>query len=111
MAVDEGLIGALHVQALRSVDLPADEPPYETFQASTIAALLDGAYDGDGTFAERARHGDLGLGTLNGCDGEMIAVDGRFFRADVDGAVHPVPPAAKSPFAVLTFFDPSHRFQ
>src|SRR3954447_7330189 len=111
MAVDEGLIGALHVQALRAADLPANEPPYETFQASTIAALLDGAYDGDVTFAELSRHGDLGLGTLNGCDGEMIAVDGEFLRADVDGAVHPVPPTAKTPFAVLTFFAPGHRLQ
>src|SRR3954447_1285784 len=111
MAVDEGLIGALHVQALRAADLPPAEAPHETFQASTIAALLDGAYDGDVTFAELARHGDLGLGTLNGCDGEMIAVDGQFFRADVDGAVHPVPPTAKTPFAVLTLFNPKHRFQ
>ena len=110
MAVDESLIGALHVQAMRAADLPNGEPPHETFQASTIAALLDGAYDGDVTFAELAKHGDLGLGTLNGCDGEMIAVDGRFLRADVDGTVHPVPPTDKTPFAVLTFFDPRHTF-
>ena len=37
--------------------------------------------------AELAEHGDLGLGTLNGLDGEMIALDGRFYRADVEGAV------------------------
>lgn len=111
MAVDESLIGALHVQAMRAGDLPADEAPHETFQASTIAALLDGAYDGDVTFAELRKHGNLGLGTLNACDGEMIAVDGEFLRADVDGAVHPVPPTAKTPFAVLTFFDPEHAFR
>jgi Alpha-acetolactate decarboxylase len=29
------------------------------FQASTIAALLDGAYEGDLSFAELAEHGDL----------------------------------------------------
>ena len=55
------------------------------FQASTIGALLDGSYDGDLTFAELAERGDLGLGTLNGLDGEMIAIDGEFLRADVDG--------------------------
>ena len=110
MSVDDSLIGALHVQAVRAAELPDREPPHETFQASTIAALLDGAYDGDVTFAELSRHGDLGLGTLNGCDGEMIAVDGQFLRADVDGAVHPVPPTARTPFAVLTFFDPAHTF-
>ncbi len=64
-----------------------EHEPHVLFQASTIAALLDGAYDGDVTFAELAEHGDLGLGTLNALDGEMIALDGRFYRADVDGLV------------------------
>ena len=64
-----------------------EREPHVLFQASTIGALLDGAYDGDLTFAELAEHGDLGLGTLNGLDGEMIALDGEFFRADVDGDV------------------------
>ncbi len=74
------------------------------FQASTIAALLEGAYEGDLTFAELAEHGDLGLGTLNGLDGEMIALDGRFYRADVDGVVHAVA-SARTPFAVVVAFE------
>ena len=36
----------------------------------------------------------------------MIAVDGEFFRADVDGVVNPVAAAEKTPFAVVTRFDP-----
>ena len=39
-------------------------------------------------------------------DGEMIALDGEFFRADVDGAIHPIPAEAKTPFAVVTEFEP-----
>jgi acetolactate decarboxylase len=105
--LDERLIRALHVQALRHTDLHAEHEPHVLFQASTIGALLEGAYDGDVTFAELAQHGDLGLGTLNGLDGEMIAVDGRFYRADVDGAVHEVSPSAKTPFAVMAFFTPT----
>ena len=66
-------------------DLHAERDPHVLFQASTIGALLDGAFDGDLSFAELAQHGDLGLGTLNGLDGEMIALDGEFFRADADG--------------------------
>jgi len=111
MAVDERLISALHVEVLRAGEDSAHRSGHEVFQASTIAALLDGAYDGDETFAELGRHGDLGLGTLNGCDGEMIAVDGEFFRADVEGDIHPVPPTAKTPFAVLTFFEAHHSFR
>ena len=87
--LDERWIRSLHVESLREEDLHAERDPHVLFQASTIGALLDGAYDGDLTFAELAEHGDLGLGTLNGLDGEMIALDGEFYRADVDGGDPP----------------------
>ena len=74
--LDERLIKALHVEALRHTELHAEHQPHVLFQASTIGALLEGAYDGDVSFAELAQHGDLGLGTLNALDGEMIAVSG-----------------------------------
>ena len=73
-------------------ELHAGREPHVLFQASTIAALLEGAYDGDLSFAELAEHGDLGLGTLDGLDGEMIALDGRFYRADVTGPSPRSPP-------------------
>ncbi|HET6998024.1 MAG TPA: acetolactate decarboxylase [Solirubrobacterales bacterium] len=103
--LDERWIKALHVESMRRADLHAEREPHVLFQASTIGALLEGAYDGDLSFAELAEHGDLGLGTLNRLDGEMIALDGEFFRADVDGAIHPVPPEARTPFAVVTRFE------
>jgi len=111
VALDERLIAALHIQSSPARDLEHEAGEHVVFQASTIAALLDGAYDGDVSFAELAEHGDHGLGTLNGCDGEMIAIDGRFLRADVDGKLHEVPGEAKTPFAVLTFLEPTHRFE
>jgi acetolactate decarboxylase len=92
---------------MRECELHEEREPHVLFQASTIAALLDGAYDGDLTFAELAEHGDLGLGTLNGLDGEMIALDGRFYRAAADGAVAEVAPAERTPFAVVTEFAPT----
>ncbi|HEX3173822.1 MAG TPA: acetolactate decarboxylase [Solirubrobacterales bacterium] len=104
--LDERWIRSLHVEALRERELHAERDPHVLFQASTIGALIEGAYEGDLSFAELAEHGDLGLGTLNGLDGEMIAVDGRFFRADVDGAVSPIPPQSRTPFAVVTRFAP-----
>ncbi len=104
--LDERWLRSLHVESMRRADLHAERDPHVLFQASTIGALLDGAFDGDLSFAELAEHGDLGLGTLNRLDGEMIALDGEFFRADVDGAVSPIPAAAKTPFAVVTRFEP-----
>lgn len=105
--LDERLIRALHVEALRREDLHAEREPHVLFQASTIGALLEGAYEGDISFAELAEHGDLGLGTLNALDGEMIALGGRFYRAALDGDVNEVDPGARTPFAVLTWFEPS----
>ena len=104
--LDERWIKALHVQTLHEQDLHAGHEPHVLFQASTIGALLDGAYEGDLSFAELAEQGDLGLGTLNGLDGEMIALDGRFYRADVEGMIHGVEPQERTPFAVVCDFEP-----
>ena len=108
VAIDEQLIGALRLSSAEAGEGP--EAGHRAFQSSTLSALLDGAYEGDTTFAELARRGDLGIGTLNGCDGEMIAVDGRFLRADASGSVSEVPAEARTPFAVVTFFEGRHRF-
>ena len=105
--LDERWIRALHVETMREEELHAERAQHVLFQASTIGALLDGAYDGDLRFDELAEHGDLGLGTLNGLDGEMIALDGRFYRADVDGAVTAVGAETRTPFAVVARFEPS----
>ncbi len=105
--LDERWIRSLHVETLRESELHAGREPHVLFQASTIAALLEGAYDGDLSFAELAEHGDLGLGTLDGLDGEMIALEGRFYRADVDGNVAEVAAETRTPFAVVTGFTPS----
>ena len=111
MAVDERLVKALHVETMRRRDMHPEHERHVLFQASTIEALLEANYDGDVSFAELAEHGDLGLGTFDAVDGEMIAVDGEFLRATVDGSVHPVEPSARTPFAVVTFFDPARSFE
>jgi acetolactate decarboxylase len=77
------------------------------FQTSTLQALMDGAYDGDLTFKELARHGDFGIGTFNALDGEMIALDGKFYQIRPSGRVYPVNRSMKTPFAEVTFFQAS----
>ena len=56
------------------------EQPVEVYQTSTMAALLDGIYDGDLTIAELLTHGDFGLGTFNHLDGEMVVLDGTCYH-------------------------------
>jgi acetolactate decarboxylase len=105
--LDVELVRHLHVESLRHRDMHPEHEAHVLFQASTIGALLDGAYDGDVSFEELAGHGDLGLGTLNALDGEMIAVDGRFYRADSDGAIDEIGSHERTPFAAMSWFEPS----
>ncbi|MCP8318695.1 MAG: acetolactate decarboxylase, partial [Candidatus Methylarchaceae archaeon HK01B] len=75
------------------------------FQTSTISALLEGAYDGNMTYGELKKHGDFGLGTFNGLDGEMAGLDGTFYQVKDDGIAYPVDDSIKTPFALVTFFE------
>ena len=78
----------------------------EAYQVSTISSLLAGGYDGATTIGEMLRHGNFGLGTFNGVDGEMIVLDGQVYRATVDGRAHLVDPSELTPFAVVVPFQP-----
>jgi acetolactate decarboxylase len=108
MPIDTALAGALHVEYLKKRDLGEDARPHHTlFQTSTIDALLEGKYDGDVSFAELEDRGDFGLGTLEALDGEMIALDGDYYQVKADGRAYPVGKQMRSPFAVVTFFEPN----
>jgi acetolactate decarboxylase len=74
------------------------------FQYSTLSTLMAGVYDGDITFGELKQHGDLGLGTFNTLDGEMVEVDHEFYQVKSDGVAYPVADTMKAPFAEVTFF-------
>ena len=76
------------------------------FQYSTIDALLAGVYDGQLTNGELKKRGNLGLGTFNALDGEMVVLDGQVYQVKVDGKVSLAPDSGKIPFAVVTSFIP-----
>ena len=108
MPVDTALVGALHVDYLKKRNLAGDQHAHHTlFQTSTIDALLEGKYDGDVSFAELEKRGDLGLGTLNALDGEMIALGGNFYQVKADGRAYVIDKRQRTPFAVTTFFEPN----
>lgn len=107
MAIDPELIHALHLH-VEDHDAAAADPAaaHHVFQTSTVQALIDARYEGDLTIAELLAHGDHGLGTLDGLDGELIVVGGEAFVARVDGSLSPVPDGTRTPFAVVTPFAP-----
>jgi acetolactate decarboxylase len=77
------------------------------WQVSPISALLEGCFDGRVDFREIKKHGDFGIGALDGVDGELIGLDGRFLQIKGDGQVLPVADTMTSPYAVVTFFNPA----
>jgi acetolactate decarboxylase len=83
------------------------ETTYHTlFQVSTATALVEGIYQGAVRVGNLREHGDLGIGTFEELDGEMVIVDGQFFQVRSDGSVREVDDNALSPFAVVTWFTP-----
>lgn len=77
---------------------------HSLFQVSTSNALAEGVFAGAVTLGQLRRHGDFGLGTFEGLDGELILLDGDCFRATAGGVVTDVGDHAEVPFAVVTRF-------
>ncbi len=80
------------------------------YQVGTIRSLLNGVYEGDIRFDELAHYGDFGIGTFDAVNGEMIALDGHFYRIDAEGKAHIAAPQMKTPFAVVTHFNKTHTY-
>ena len=80
------------------------------FQVSTSTALVEGVYGGVVTIAELKQHGSFGLGTFDGLDGEMLALDGHFYQVLGDGTVREARDDARVPFAVVTEFRAEREF-
>jgi acetolactate decarboxylase len=76
------------------------------YQVSTATALVEGIYEGAVEIATLRAHGNLGLGTFEGLDGEMVIVEGHFFQVRSDGSVREVQDNVLSPFATVTAFSP-----
>ena len=103
--VDDRLIGALHLRALTRAGLDHDPVrEHQVVQAGTIDALLHGQYDSDITLAEVMRLGNLGIGTIQQLDGELMILEGAAWVAGHDTVLREVPLTTRTPFAVACRF-------
>ncbi len=73
-------------------------------QFGAIDALLAGGYDGAFPLSELRRRGDLGLGTFDRLDGELVLLDGVVHQAPFDGRVRRPADSLTSPFAQVVRF-------
>ena len=74
-------------------------------QVSLLQGLTFGDYIGSVSAKEVKSKGDIGLGTFDGLNGELIMLDGVIYRAAGDGSVEIVDDSEMIPFCNVTFFD------
>jgi len=77
------------------------------YLCAPVNALVEGIYEENIPLSEIKRHGDFGLGTFDDLDGEMVMLDGDIYQITADGQAHTVSEELHTPFAVVTFFEPT----
>ena len=74
-------------------------------QVSLLQGLMLGDYYGSISVKELKQMGDIGIGTFDKLNGELIMTDGVVYRAKGDGTVEVVNDSEVIPFANVTVFD------
>lgn len=74
-------------------------------QVALLQSLLQGDYYGSISIGDLKKHGDVGIGTFDKLNGELIMVDGVLYRAKGDGTVEVPSDSETIPFSNVTFFD------
>ena len=80
------------------------------YQVGTINSLLAAVYEGDVSVNDLSNFGNFGLGTVDGVDGEMVALNNYFYRIDVNGSAHSAE-NMNTPFAIVTNFNTSKSYE
>lgn len=75
------------------------------YQLSTIESLLVGNYDGNENIGALKEKGDIGIGTFDKLDGELVMIDKKVYKVKDTGIVEEVADSITTPFAAVTFFD------
>lgn len=76
------------------------------FQLAAFNTFSTGRYAGFMTYSQIEQHGDFGIGTFDGLNGEMLGFDGVFYQIPSDGMPRVVDSTQTSPHATVTYFDP-----
>lgn len=82
-----------------------EEDTETIYQVALLQSLTQGYYDGIIKVSELKEHGDTGIGTFEGVNGEMIVLDGKVYQALGDGTVKEADENETVPFSNVTFFD------
>jgi acetolactate decarboxylase len=95
----------LSISACSKVETASPEARDVLYQVSTINSLMAGNYDGIKSIKEVSTKGDLGIGTFDTLDGEMVMIEGIVYKAKADGSVEKSDVNVTLPFTAVTYFD------
>ena len=73
------------------------------YQHGTLALLVPGLFKGTLTVGELLKHGDYGIGSVQGLDGELTVVDSKGYLVKSDGSVVEVADDETVPFANMHY--------
>lgn len=79
------------------------------WQNTPAIALESGCFGGITSVSELERHGDLGVGAYHDLDGEMVGVDGVFYRVSADSRPHVPPEDDRLAFCMVCRFAPEFQ--
>jgi acetolactate decarboxylase len=95
------LVAIIIFTAFYQLTLPEQDTLY---QITPFNVFSTGKFDGNTTYRDLAQHGDFGIGTLNGLNGEMIALNGKFYQIPTNGSPRQIGSSEETPYATVTFF-------
>jgi len=81
------------------------KPRPPVFISAPLAALVEGIYRADTTIGLLRQKGNLGIGTFNDLDGEMVLLDGKVYCLRPQGDAEMIPDEVRTPFALTTQFE------
>lgn len=76
------------------------------FQLGILQALAQGYFDGEVSVSELKDVGDIGIGTFDAIDGELIVLDGDFYKAVSDTSIIKCSQDTLISFATVSRFYP-----
>ena len=80
------------------------------YQHGTLGTLMAGLLEGTASVNELLEHGDLGIGTLTGSNGEVIFIDGKAYHANEHKEFIELTGDEMTPYATVTQFKADKNF-
>jgi acetolactate decarboxylase len=105
------LVAAFYEVTLSGPGVNSANPQNTLYQVTQFNTFSAGNFGGVITYAQLAEHGDFGIGTLTGLNGEMIALNGVFYQISANGVPRQISPSEETPYATVVFFEANRTMQ